>query len=63
MWGEIAHATLKRGTIDHSLHLELGDGRRQMFLWLRADGGYDMLATALERLLPGRLTVVDRPIG
>lgn len=62
-WTEVAHATLKRGMIDHSLHVELGDGRREKFLWLRVDGGYDLLQTSLERSLPGRFTALDQPIG
>ena len=62
-WAEIAHATLKRGVIDHSLHLDLGIGRREKLLWLRTDGGYDLLEGALARALPGRFTAVDKAIS
>jgi hypothetical protein len=62
-WAEISHATLKRGVIDHSLHLELGVGRREKLLWLRIDGGYDLLESVLTRELPGRFSAVRKPIG
>lgn len=62
-WSAISHATLKRGVIDHSIHLELGVGRREKLLWLKADGGYGLLKAALGRALPGRFEVVDEPIG
>ena len=62
-WGEISHATLKRGVVDHSLHLELGDCRREKFLLLRIDGGYDVLEEMLGRALQGRFSALDRPIG
>lgn len=58
-WSQISRATLKRGVMDHSLHLELGAGRREKFLWLKADGGFDLLREEISRALPGRLTVVD----
>jgi hypothetical protein len=60
-WSAISRATLKRGVIDHSLHLELGDARREKFLWLRLDGGYDLLEAAFERALPGRFEAIDQP--
>jgi hypothetical protein len=50
-WEDISHATLKGGLVDHSLHLELKDGSRRKFLWLRMDGGSDMLRAALSRAL------------
>jgi hypothetical protein len=62
-WSAVTRATLKRGVIDHSLHLELGDHRREKFLWLRVDGGYDLLEEALGRKLPGRFQAIDRAIG
>lgn len=62
-WAEISKATLKRGIIDHSLHLNLGNGRRVKFLWLRIDGGYDLLEEAIGRHLPGRFTAINRAIG
>jgi len=62
-WPEISGATLKRGVLDHSLHVDLGDGRRVKFLWLQLDGGYDLLEETLGRTLPGRFTVIDAPIG
>lgn len=62
-WSAISHATLKRGIIDHSLHLDLGVGRREKFLWLQVDGGWDLLEAALGRALPGRFTAQHRPIG
>jgi hypothetical protein len=62
-WSQISHATLKSGIIDHSLHLELGDGRREKFLWLKVDGGFDLLRVELGRVLQGKITVVQSPIG
>jgi hypothetical protein len=62
-WSEIAHVTLKRGIIDHSLHVELNSGHREKFLWLIADGGYDVLESSLAPLLPGRFRVWDKPFG
>ena len=50
-WEDISHATLKGGLVDHSLHLELKDGSRRKFLWLRMDGGLDLLRAALARAL------------
>lgn len=62
-WGEISHAILKRGVLDHSLHLELVDGRHAKFLWLRIDGGYDVLEARLERSLLGRFEAMDKATG
>lgn len=62
-WEDISQATLKRGIVDHSLHLRLRGDVRAKFLWLKADGGYDLLEESLSRLLPGRFRTVDRPIG
>jgi hypothetical protein len=62
-WSEIRAATLKRGIIDHSLHLELGDGQKRKFLWLKSDGGFDLLRSRLGEAMGDRLAVVDRPIG
>lgn len=62
-WDDFAAATLKRGIIDHSLHLRLRDGRRAKFLWLKSDGGYDLLEVRLSAELGDRLVVVNRPIG
>jgi hypothetical protein len=62
-WSEVAHMTLKRGIIDHSLHVELDTGHRDKFLWLRIDVGYDLLEEALGRALPGRFTALDKAIG
>jgi hypothetical protein len=62
-WSEISQATLKRGLMDSSLHLELGDRRREKFLWLRGDGGYDLLERSLARSLPGRFKAVDKAFG
>jgi hypothetical protein len=59
----MAGATLKRGIVDHSLHVDLGANRRAKFLWLSRDGGFDLLEEALDRALPGRLRVVRAPIG
>jgi len=50
-WDDISRATLKGGLVDHSLHLELNDGTRAKFLWLRMDGGLDLLRAALSRAL------------
>jgi hypothetical protein len=62
-WTAVSKATLKLGILDHSLHLELGPGRREKFLWLKADGGFDILEPALERALPGRVEIVREPVG
>jgi len=62
-WADITHATLKRGVVDHSLHIDLADGRREKVLWLRVDGGYDILDEALGRSLPGRFEARDRAFG
>jgi hypothetical protein len=62
-WPEISAATLKRGVLDHSLDLELRDGRREKFLWLKVDGGYDLLEETLGRTLTGRFRAIDAPIG
>lgn len=61
-WREVAHVTLKRGIIDHSLLIELNTGHREKFLWLSIDGGSDVLEPALGRSLPGRFTTSDRGI-
>lgn len=63
LWSELSHASLKRGIVDRSLHLELGDRRREKFIWLRIDGGYDLLEAALSRSLPGRFDVVGGDFG
>jgi hypothetical protein len=62
-WPEVAHATLKREIIHHSLHIELNTGHREKFLWLIEDGGYDVFEQALARSLPGRFTALDMAIG
>jgi hypothetical protein len=62
-WPEIASATLKIGIVDHSLHLELSNGERVKFLWLRAHGGFDLLEKELGRVLSERVRVVRRPFG
>jgi len=62
-WPEIDRATLKIGIVDHSLHIELFNGDRPKFLWLRAHGGFDLLEKELARVLAGRLRIVRRPIG
>ena len=62
-WSDLAAVTLKRGIIDHSLHLRLRDGRRAKFLWLKSDGGYDLLKDRLGSEVGDRLVVVNRPIG
>jgi hypothetical protein len=61
-WSQVSHATLKRGVIDHSLHLDLG-GRREKFLWLKLDGGYDILEEALTKALPGRFEARNKAFG
>ena len=62
-WGEISHAILKRGVLDHSLHLDLRNGSREKFLWLRIDGGYDVLEETLARSLGGRFEARDKSTG
>jgi hypothetical protein len=60
-WNAVSHATLKHGFVDSSLHLQLDDGRREKFLWLRIDGGYELLLEALEQRLPGSFEAIDKP--
>jgi hypothetical protein len=62
-WVDVQHVTLKRGIVDHSLHVVMTDGRREKLLWLKAEGGFDLVRQALEERLPGRFTVWDRRIG
>lgn len=62
-WDQIDRATLKWGILDHSLHLDLLDGGHAKFLWMKLDGGFDILQVALSEALPGRFRVVARPIG
>ncbi len=62
-WDEIARATLKRGVVDSSLHLELRDGRAMKFLWLRFDHGYELLEASLTRSLSDRFTAIDKAVG
>jgi hypothetical protein len=59
----IAHVTLKVGIIDHSLHIQLLDGRRDKLLWLQLDGGFDVLQDALRERLGDRFTLWDQPTG
>jgi hypothetical protein len=59
-WREVSNATLKQGFVVDSLHLELGNERREKFLWLRIDDGYDLLKGALAEVLAGRFTAADR---
>lgn len=58
-WTQVTRATLKREVMNDSLHLELLGGRREKFLWLAIDGGFDLLHTELGRVLPGRFEVVE----
>jgi hypothetical protein len=62
-WSDVARATLKRGIVDHSLHLERVDRTRAKLLWLRDDSGFDLLALALGEALGDRFRVQNRPIG
>jgi hypothetical protein len=62
-WTEIQHATLKLGIADHSLHLDLVGDRRDKFLWLAMDGGFDLLETELSARLPGRFSTWRKRLG
>jgi hypothetical protein len=62
-WTAMTSATLKRGVVDHSLHLEVGPGRREKFLWSKADGGFELLDGVLRSQLPGRYRRYDRLVG
>jgi hypothetical protein len=62
-WTDVARATLKRGIVDHSLHIERTDGTRAKFLWLSSEGGFDQLGRSLGEALGGRFRVQNRPIG
>jgi hypothetical protein len=62
-WSDVARATLKRGIVDHSLHVERVDGTRAKFLWLRDDAGFNLLELALGEALGDRFRVQNRPIG
>ncbi len=52
-WSQILRAVLIEGVTDCALHLELADGRRVKFMWLRIDGGQDLLDEQLKRTIPG----------
>ena len=45
--------------IDSSLHIDLSDGRKAKFLWLRIDEGYDVLEQAMTRSLNGHCEARD----
>jgi len=60
-WSSVTQATLKRGTVTSSLHLELGVARKEKFLWLPVDRGFEFLSDALPRLLPVRFRAVRSP--
>jgi hypothetical protein len=62
-WSEIRHATLKLGVVDHSLHLDLTGDRHEKFLWLAADGGFDLLEKELQARLPGRFIASRKRLG
>jgi hypothetical protein len=62
-WTEIQHATLKLGVADNSLHLDLTGNRREKFLWLAIDGGYEFLDKELPARLPGRFTASEKRVG
>jgi hypothetical protein len=62
-WTDIQHATLKRGVVDNSLHVDLKHDRHEKFLWLAIDQGYEFLETELRAPLAGRLTVLDGRVG
>jgi hypothetical protein len=62
-WSEISAAKLKRGSSITQLHLDLRDGKRAKFLWLRVDGGWDLLVAELDRSLAGRFEVINKALG
>ena len=63
-WSSVAFASLKRGPTTTSLHLQLGDGRREKLLWIRTYvGADDALEAALARSLPGRFDATYGPLG
>lgn len=55
-WEDISSATLKRGVLDHTLHLDLQDGSSMKLMWLRLDGGFDDLKEALSHSLGSRFS-------
>jgi hypothetical protein len=59
-WSTVTRATLMAG-VANTVVLEVGQEHREKFLWLQADGGFDMLEQALGRVLPGRFEVIGRP--
>jgi hypothetical protein len=61
-WTEIQHATLKRGIVNNSLHLDLTHDRHEKFLWLSIDRGYEFLEKELPARLPGRFVVSDQRV-
>jgi hypothetical protein len=69
VWGEIEHATLKLGIIDHSLHLDVRPGSaftvgpKAKFLWPKIDGGFELLEAALRQALGDRFVASRRLIG
>jgi hypothetical protein len=62
-WPEVQQATLKRGVVDQSLHLDLTGDRREKFLWLAIDGGFELLEKELPARLPGRFTASRKRLG
>jgi len=59
-WESIAKAQARRGPLTDSLHLELRDGRRLKFLWLRVDEAMDPVAEAVGRHLDQRFVGLSR---
>jgi hypothetical protein len=62
-WDELAAATLKRGIVDHSLHMTMADGRRKKFLWATGQNDFEALGASLALALGERLRIHRAPIG
>jgi hypothetical protein len=55
-WDQISRAKLSSGPLSYGLHLELTDGRKEKFEWLRQDGPADVLMATMTASLGERMT-------
>ena len=59
-WEAIAAAEAKRGPLTDFLHLNLHDGQRLKFLWLRVDQAMDPITEVVGRYLGRRFVSLSR---
>jgi len=62
-WDDLAAATLKRGIVDHSLHMTLADGRKVKYLWAAGQHDFEALGASLVAALGERVRIHRAPIG